>query len=97
MSKLPFVYIMASKPGGVLYVGVTSNLPQRVWQHKNNMVEGFTQKYAVHDLVYFEEHSSMDAAITREKQIKHWKRAWKIKLIRGDNPKWEDLYSKILM
>jgi len=78
-----------------LYVGVTSNLIQRIWQHKNNQVEGFTKKYNVHILVYYEQYEMMESAITREKQIKKWKRDWKIKLIVKDNPQWEDLWLKI--
>ena len=86
---------MASKSNGTLYVGVTSNLLQRVYQHKNNLVEGFTKKYAVHNLVYFEQHLDMYAAITREKQIKKWNRQWKINLIQEQNPKWLDLWEEI--
>ncbi len=91
----PCTYIMASKPNGTLYVGVTSNLIQRVYQHKNNLGEGFTQKYSVHHLVYFELHADMYAAITREKQIKKWNRQWKINLIQSQNPKWLDLWESI--
>ena len=92
----PCTYIMASKPNGTLYVGVTSNLVQRVYQHKNNLVDGFTQKYSVHELVYFELHGDMNAAITREKQIKKWNRQWKVNLIQNQNPKWLDLWASIL-
>ena len=95
MTKQPYVYILASKRNGTLYIGVTSNLIQRIWQHKNNQVEGFTEKYKVHTLVYYEQHEMMESAITREKQIKKWKRDWKIKLIEKDNPQWEDLWLKI--
>ena len=95
MTKQPYVYILASKKNGTLYIGVTSNLIQRIWQHKNNQVEGFTGKYNVHCLVYFEQHEMMESAITREKQMKKWKRDWKIKLIEKDNPLWEDLWLKI--
>jgi len=95
MTKQPYVYILASKKNGTLYVGVTSNLIQRIWQHKNNQVEGFTKKYNVHILVYYEQYEMMESAITREKQIKKWKRDWKIKLIVKDNPQWEDLWLKI--
>jgi putative endonuclease len=91
MTKSFFVYIMASGHYGTLYTGVTSNLPKRIWEHKNNAVEGFTQKYAVHTLVYYEPHDSAESAITREKQIKAWKRDWKTNLIEHDNPHWEDL------
>lgn len=93
--KQPAVYILASKPGGRLYTGVTSNLPQRVWQHKNDVEEGFTKTYKIHDLVYYEMHDTMEAAITREKHIKNWNRAWRIRLIRESNPKWNDLYSQL--
>ncbi|MFT5592438.1 MAG: putative endonuclease [Oceanicoccus sp.] len=91
----PCTYIMASKPNGTLYVGVTSNLVQRVYQHKQNLLEGFTKKYSVHTLVCFELHADMYAAITREKQIKKWNRQWKIDLIQSQNPKWLDLWANI--
>ncbi|MFY0640221.1 MAG: GIY-YIG nuclease family protein [Bermanella sp.] len=91
----PCTYILASKPNGTLYVGVTSNLVQRVYQHKHNLIEGFTKKYGVHTLVYFELHGDMYAAITREKQIKKWNRQWKIDLIQSQNPKWVDLWESI--
>ena len=94
--KQPAVYILASKPNGTLYVGVTSNLQQRTWQHQSNLVEGFTKKYTVHRLVYFELHQDMYAAITREKQIKKWRRAWKLKTIEEQNPNWDDLTPTIL-
>ena len=90
--KAPCVYILASKPNGTLYIGVTSNLVQRVWQHKNNLVEGFTKRYGVHRLGWYEAHESMESAITREKMLKRWKRAWKIELINKCNPTWSDLY-----
>ena len=95
MTKQPYVYILARKKNGTLYIGVTSNLIQRIWQHKNNQIEGFTKKYNVHTLVYYEQHEMMETAITREKQMKKWKRDWKIKLIEKDNPQWEDLWLKI--
>ena len=91
--KQPAVYILASQKNGTLYVGVTSDLAKRVWQHKNNQVDGFTQKYAVHTLVWYEQHASMESAIKREKAIKNWKRDWKIKRIEAQNPDWCDLYS----
>ena len=94
--KQPAVYIMASKMDGVLYVGVTSSLAKRVWEHKEGLVEGFTEKYNVKRLVYFELHSDMSAAITREKQIKKWSRVWKIRLIEKTNPAWLDLWDAIL-
>lgn len=95
MEKLPCVYILASKRNGTLYTGVTSGLKQRVWQHKNDCVEGFTKKYKVHNLVWYEIHDTMMAAIEREKQIKNWKRAWKIKMIEEQNPAWNDLYTTL--
>ena len=95
MTKQPAVYILASKRNGTLYVGVTSDLLQRVWQHRTDAVQGFTQQYGVHTLVYFELHSSMMEAIRREKQIKKWYRAWKIRLIEEQNPEWRDLWPEI--
>ena len=85
--KLPCVYVLASKRNGTLYVGVTSDLVKRVWEHKDDLVAGFTSKYGVHLLVYYEMHEDMLGAITREKQIKKWNRSWKLKLIERDNPK----------
>ena len=96
MAKQPAVYILASKRNGTLYAGVTSDLIARVWQHKQKMVEGFTKKYDVHILVYFEMHGSMYKAITREKQIKGWVRAKKLALIESSNPTWRDLYEDLL-
>jgi len=90
-----YVYILASKRNGTLYVGMTNNLIKRVYEHKNNIIEGFTKKYHVHTLVYYEETSSVNAAIEREKQIKKWDRAWKIRLIEKDNPFWKDLYDEL--
>ena len=89
--KAPCVYILASKPNGTLYIGATSNLAQRVWQHKNDFVEGFTKRYGVHRLVWYEAHESMEGALTREIMLKRWKRTWKIELIEKDNPTWSDL------
>ena len=94
--KQPTVYILASKRNGTLYTGVTSDLVKRVWEHKNNLVDGFTKKYVVHVLVYFEQHDDMTAAITREKQIKKWNRTWKLRLIEEQNPEWKDLYEGLL-
>lgn len=91
----PCTYIMASKPNGTLYIGVTSNLVQRVYQHKNNLVDSFTSKYGVNNLVYFELHGSMLEAISREKRLKKWKRQWKIELLQKQNPKWLDLWGSI--
>ena len=92
--KAPCVYILANNPNGTLYIGVTSNLVQRVWQHKNDLVEGFTKRYGVHRLAWYEAHENMESAITREKMLKRWKRAWKIRLIQEANPKWSDLYDE---
>ena len=94
--KLPCVYILASQRNGTLYAGVTSNLVQRIWQHKNDQVEGFTKKYKVHILVWYEPHESMESAIAREKVLKEWRRAWKLELIEGANPEWRDLYEEIV-
>jgi putative endonuclease len=94
--KQPAVYILASKRNGTLYTGVTSDLVQRIWQHKNNVVKGFTEKYGVHTLVYFELHDDMESAIVREKRLKKWNRAWKLRLIEEKNPDWNDLYPSIL-
>jgi len=96
MAKQPAVYILASKRNGTLYVGVTSELVKRIWEHKQDMVAGFTRKYQVHNLVYFEQHEDMNQAIQREKQIKKWKRAWKIELLEKSNPVWRDLWPDIL-
>jgi putative endonuclease len=97
MSQSYFVYIMASGQYGTLYVGVTSDLVGRVWQHKQGLVEGFTEKYGVKQLVWFEVHEDVNAAITREKQIKKWKRDWKVNLIQRTNPQWDDLYEQIVL
>jgi len=87
-----YVYILASKKNGTLYIGVTSDLVKRIYEHKSGLVEGFTNKYAIHDLVYFETTECVESAITREKQLKKWNRAWKISLIEKSNPVWKDLY-----
>jgi putative endonuclease len=94
--KQPAVYILASKRNGTLYIGVTSDLVRRIWEHKNNMVEGFTKRYTVHQLVWYELHDSMESAIVREKLLKEWKRKWKLELIEGANPDWQDLYHAIV-
>lgn len=91
-----FVYILASKRNGTLYIGVTDNLIRRTYEHKNNLVKGFTNKYGVHNLVYFESYADVNEAILREKRLKKWNRAWKIKLIEKNNPSWSDLYPKIV-
>jgi len=95
MNKNFYVYILASKEQGTLYVGVTSDLQKRVWEHRSGAVEGFSKKYDVKRLVHFEAHDNSDAAIIREKQIKKWKRDWKRNLIEHKNPYWEDLYDGI--
>ena len=95
MYKLPAVYLLASRRNGTLYIGVTSDLVKRVWQHKNDQVDGFTKKYQVHRLVYYEIHTDMSEAIKREKQIKKWARHWKLQLIEKKNPGWKDLYDDI--
>ena len=96
LAMQPVVYILASQRNGTLYTGVTSALIKRIWEHKNDFVEGFAERYGVHVLVYYELHSDMKSAITREKQIKKWNRAWKVKLIETDNPEWRDLWQEIL-
>jgi putative endonuclease len=90
-----WLYIMASAPNGTLYVGVTNNLVRRVFEHREGLVAGFTKRYGVTSLVYYEQHDTAYAAIQREKNIKHWSRQWKIDLIRGMNPNWRDLYPDI--
>ena len=95
MAKQPAVYILTSKKNGTLYIGVTSNLIQRIWQHRNNLTPGFTQKYQVHRLVYFEIHEDMAQAILREKRLKNWNRTWKLRLIEESNPDWIDLWEQI--
>ncbi len=89
--KQYFVYILASKKHGTLYIGVTRDLIKRIWEHKEELVEGFTKKYSVHKLVWYEVHQEIEAAIVREKRLKAWKRDWKIRLIEDDNPEWQDL------
>ncbi|MDP3293610.1 MAG: GIY-YIG nuclease family protein [Nevskia sp.] len=87
--------MLASQKNGTLYVGVTSDLVRRIWEHKHDLVEGFTKKYRVHELVWFEQHNTAISAITREKQIKKWNRSWKIELIEVENPDWNDLFDGI--
>ncbi|KJV05608.1 GIY-YIG nuclease family protein [Methylocucumis oryzae] len=86
------MYILASKKNGTLYVGVTSNLVQRIYQHRENLVDGFTKRYGVHDLVWYEPHETMESAILKEKRLKTWERAAKIRLIESTNPTWQDLW-----
>jgi putative endonuclease len=91
-----WVYILASRPGGTLYVGVTNDLIRRIFEHREGLVQGFTKRYGVKRLVYFEPHETVIAAIQREKNIKHWSREWKIDLIVSKNPDWRDLYDEIV-
>jgi len=90
-----FVYILSNKRNGTLYIGVTSDLIKRVYEHKNNLIDGFTKKYNIHCLAWYEMHETAEAAINREKQIKKWNRKWKLELIEKDNPEWNDLYEDI--
>ena len=94
--KQPAVYVLASKRNGTLYIGVTNDLQRRVWEHKNDLVEGFTKRYGVHRLIYYELYEDMVSAITREKQMKKWNRAWKLELIEKHNPAWNDLWDAII-
>ncbi len=94
--KQYYVYILASNKNGTLYLGVTSDLLKRVYEHKNNLIDGFTKKYHVHRLVYYEETDNVNSAITREKRMKKWRRQWKIELIEKFNPDWKDLYNNLL-
>ncbi|MGH8493724.1 MAG: GIY-YIG nuclease family protein [Moraxellaceae bacterium] len=96
MAKQPCVYLLASRPYGTLYIGVTSDLPKRIWQHRQDAQLGFTRQYGVHLLVWYEQHQSMESAICREKALKEWHRNWKIKLIQAVNPLWRDLYPDII-
>ena len=95
MPKLPCVYILASRRNGTLYVGVTSDLAKRAWIHKNDLVDGFTKRYQVHTLVWYEVHETMESAIKREKEIKKWNRKWKLVLIEKLNPCWQDLFNDL--
>ena len=94
--RQPAVYILASDPNGTLYIGVTSNLVQRLWQHRNGTFSGFSSRYGVHRLVYYEMHGDMEHAIEREKRLKKWDRKWKLRLINEANPGWRDLGEEIL-
>ena len=91
----PAVYLLASQRNGTLYIGVTSNLIQRIWQHREGLAEGFTKKYRVKTLVWYEQHATMESAIAREKKKKKWNRAWKLRLIEETNPQWRDLWPEI--
>lgn len=95
MSKNYYVYLLANKKNGTLYIGSTDNLVKRVWQHKNKVIKGFTEKYDVNMLVYFETTENAYSGATRERQLKKWKREWKIQLIEENNPEWKDLYQEI--
>jgi len=90
-----YVYILASQINGTLYIGLTNNLVKRIYQHKNNLIAGFTKKYNVHQLVYYEEYDNINIAISREKQMKKWERKWKLELIEKDNLLWRDLYKEL--
>ncbi|HPR53288.1 MAG TPA: GIY-YIG nuclease family protein [Deltaproteobacteria bacterium] len=94
--KQGYVYILANKRNGTLYVGVTSDITKRIYEHKNNLIEGFSKRYNVHELVYYEVHDNIESAILREKQIKKWNRRWKLRLIEEMNPEWRDLYQEIV-
>lgn len=91
-----YVYILSSKRNGTLYIGVTNDLIRRVYEHKNNLIDGFTKKYSVHTLVYYEQTENIETAITREKRLKKWYRKWKIELIEKNNPEWNDLYEELI-
>jgi len=90
-----WVYIVTNRPNGTLYVGVTSDLAKRLWEHREGVVDGFTKRYGLKRLVFAEQHEEISLAIQREKNMKHWPRAWKVRLIRGQNPNWDDLYDRI--
>ena len=94
--KQPAVYILASQPNGTLYLGVTSNLSKRIYEHKNHLLQGFSHKYDIEILVWYELHDTMESAISREKAIKKWNRNWKLRIIEEFNPEWKDLYEEIL-
>ena len=96
MDKIYYVYILASGINGTLYIGVTNDLVRRVYEHKNDVIPGFTRNYGVHSLVYFEETNDIESAIRREKQLKKWRRDWKLALIDGSNPEWKDLWEEIV-
>jgi putative endonuclease len=95
MRRQFYVYILASKPYGTLYVGVTNDLLRRAWEHRNRVIEGFTKEHEVHHLVWYEVHEDVYEAITREKRIKKWNRDWKVNLIQSTNPSWDDLFDAI--
>ncbi|MCX5902737.1 MAG: GIY-YIG nuclease family protein [Proteobacteria bacterium] len=96
VDKQYYVYMLASRKNGTLYIGVTNNLLKRVYEHKENLIEGFTKQYNVHTLVWYEVHNDIREAITREKQIKKWNRNWKLRIIENLNPEWKDLYGELV-
>ena len=96
MERQPVVYILTNKRNGTLYTGVTSNIIKRVWEHKNHVVKGFTDKYNITTLVWYESHETMESAILREKTIKSWRRTWKLNIIEKMNPQWKDLYDELI-
>ncbi len=96
METKPYVYILANRPNGTLYVGVTSNLVRRVWEHREGFADGFTKRYGVKMLVFFEQHETLSSALQREHKLKHWPRAWKGRLILAANPQWRDLYTHVV-
>jgi putative endonuclease len=91
-----WIYILTNRPNGTLYIGVTNNLIQRVWQHREGVVPGFTKRYGLKRLVYFEAYDDISVAIQREKNLKHWPRTWKVRLILASNPEWRDLYETLI-
>ena len=95
MKKTYYVYILTNRRNGTIYIGVTNNLKRRVFEHKSGLIPGFTKKYNLKNLIYFETHDWIDSAILREKQMKAWRRVWKIKIIESMNPDWNDLYDEI--
>ena len=97
MDGQAYVYIMANHRNGAIYLGSTTNLPKRVWEHRNGVVDGFTKRYKCHALVWFEAHGSWESARLRERQMKEWKRVWKLQEIEGENPDWDDLYDRIAL
>lgn len=96
MERKAYVYILASRPNGTLYVGATSNLARRIWEHREGVTDGFTRRYGVKMLVYFEQHDAIRSALQREHNMKHWPRAWKVRLILATNPQWRDLYTDVV-
>ena len=94
--RTPFVYIVTNRRDGILYTGVTSDLPRRAYEHREGLISGFTRRYGLKQLVWYEAHDTITSAIQREKTIKHWPRAWKVRLIHAMNPKWTDLYNDLM-